>query len=105
MECEGCPLKKVQVVMTQEITTGKSYTQDDTGYAWCPAMYETCHLTLSDMEIIRAMITGRFNCEHCWHGAIEGKGETVYCVMAGNSVPVTCFCDRWHERKEGEDGS
>ena len=87
-KCDGCPLDAGQP-----------------GFTGCIEVeFKDCHLTPSDMEIIRAMITGRFNCEHCWHGTIEGKGETVYCVMAGNSVPVTCFCDRWQERKEGEDG-
>ena len=51
-------MEKKQVVMTQEITTGKSYTQDDTGYAWCPAMYETCHLTTSDFSAIKSAIAG-----------------------------------------------
>ena len=77
MKCEGCPLKKKQVVMTQEITTGKSYTQDDTGYAWCPAMYETCHLTPSDFSTIRAAIAGEGRL------TLTKKGGASYNLITG----------------------
>jgi hypothetical protein len=97
-KCEGCP-----IVFGTELVEIK-------GYGHCGRSLKggayPCHLTADHQRFISAMLRGVFDCGHCWHGTVEGKNKTVYCVLAGdgNHIPIGCFCDRWQERKGEEDG-
>ena len=91
MKCEGCPLREKNPDWCSYFGLLRDREPD-------------CHLTPDHQRIIDAMTRGVFDCRHCWHGTVEGSGKTVYCVMAGNQIPVGCFCDRWQEHEEGEDG-
>ena len=83
-ECEGCPLKKARVVITQDMGTGYTTTVQDTGYAWCPAMYETCNLTASDMTVIKSAIAGEGRLECISDEAREILwGMMVYAARQG----------------------
>jgi len=100
MKCEGCPLKKKQVVMTQEITTGKSYTQDDTGYAWCPAMYETCHLTPDHQRLIKLMISEKTRIASVYRPGVSEKNPDS--KLPWDEAEMWTVITAWQERKEGE---
>ena len=54
-----------------------------------------CHLTPDHKRIIKAMIRGVFDCDHCkWLGKCDPS-----------PTDPEEFCAAWQERKEGEDGS
>ena len=85
-KCEGCPLEG-----TDDKFEGYCHLFGEVGHRENVA---DCHLTPDHKRIIKAMIRGAFDCDHCkWLGKCDPS-----------PTDPEEFCAAWQERKEGEDG-